>query len=278
VKALGLEDAKALASPGTPEDNEGVKAREQPEDLQGNEATEYRAIAARLNYLSLDRPDLQYAAKNVAKNMSAPKAYDWQAVKRVGRYLRGAGRFVQTFEWQKTPNVITACTDSDWAGDKANQKSTSGGVIMWGKHMLKSWSSTQQVIALSSGEAELYALLKGATQAKGIMSMFHDWSHDNKCLVKTDANAALGITHRQGLGRTRHIEVQYLWIQQEVADKNLKIDKIGTNVNPADLLTKFLKTELVDRHVGTLGCKVCNTRAKTALKIRRANGPGRVRS
>ncbi len=55
-------------------------------------------------------------------------------------------------------------TDSDWAGDKRSRTSTSGGVIKLGCHVLKSWSSTLHCIALSSGEAELYALVKGATQ------------------------------------------------------------------------------------------------------------------
>ena len=267
IRDLGLEHARTLASPGIAGGNEDVKAREVSPDLESSEATEYRAIAARLNYLSLDRPDIQYAAKNVARFMSAPKQYDWKALKRVGRYLRGAGRFVQQFEWQDIPETITAYTDSDWAGDKVGRKSTSGGVIKWGCHTIKSWSSTQQVVALSSGEAELYALLKGAAQAKGVMSMFMDWSYENACIVRTDANAALGIVHRLGLGKTRHIDIQYLWIQQEVANKNLRVDKVSTHDNPADLLTKFLKAETMEKHIEAMRCRVNNTRAETALKI-----------
>ena len=126
---------------------------------------------------------------------------------------------------------------------------------MWGKHLLKSWSTTQQVVALSSGEAELYAMLKGATQAKGIMSMFNDWGILNQCVVKSDATAALGISHRTGLGKTRHIEVQYLWIQQEVNDKTLEVKKVPTDDNPADVLTKFLKGELCEKHLESMGCQ-----------------------
>ena len=55
-------------------------------------------------------------------------------------------------------------TDTDYAGCAKTRKSTSGGVIMIGGHMIKSWSSTQNVIALSSGEAEYYGLVKGAAQ------------------------------------------------------------------------------------------------------------------
>ena len=64
----------------------------------------------------------------------------------------------------------------------------------------------KKLIALSSSEAELYALLKGATQAKCVMSMLKDYGFLNGCTVHTDASAAMGITHRVGLGRTRHID------------------------------------------------------------------------
>jgi len=188
-------------------------------------------------------------------------------LKRLRRYLRGEGRSIQNYKWQETPKTLTAFTDSDWAGDKPSRKPTSGGVVMWGKHMLKSWSSTQQVVARSSGEAELHALLKGATQAKGIMSMFLDWNIGNQCILKTDATAALGISHRMGLGRTRHIEVQYLWIQQEANNKELEIKKVSTHINPADVLTKFLKTDVSEKNLKTLGRRTCTSRAETALKI-----------
>ena len=80
------------------------------------------------------------------------------ALTRVSRYLAGAPQFMQKFEWQTVDAEVRAYTDSDWTGDRTTLKSTSGGVVMSGSHMLKSWSSTQQLIALSSSEAELYAL------------------------------------------------------------------------------------------------------------------------
>ena len=77
--------------------------------------------------------------------------------------------------WQKPETLATAYADSDWAGDKVSRKSTSGGLLMIGGHLIKSWSSTQPVIALSSGEAELYALVKAASQAKGLCSLMADF-------------------------------------------------------------------------------------------------------
>ena len=124
---------------------------------------------------------------------------------------------------------------------------------MSGYHLLKSWSSTQPVIALSSGEAELYALVRGATQMTGMISLYKDVDIVIGGTVYTDSTAAIGISHRRGLGKTRHIQVQYLWIQEKVNNKELIVNKVGTNENVADLLAKHLKLETILKHVHAMG-------------------------
>ena len=115
--------------------------------------------------------------------------------------------------------------DSDWAGDKGSMKSTSGGAIMLGAHCIKAWSTSQNNIALSSGEAELYAMTKVATQLKGIISMANDFGMKLIGTAKSDSNAAIGIAHRDGLGgRCRHIKVQFLWIQEAIKSKELSLE------------------------------------------------------
>ena len=70
------------------------------------------------------------------------------------------------------------------------------------------------MIALSSAEAELYAILKGVSEALGYMSMSADWGRRLSCEAKADGSAALGIIARRGLGKLRHIDTTYLWLQQ----------------------------------------------------------------
>lgn len=267
IQAMGMLGAKPVATPGVTESQTEVSTREKSRPLTGEEASSYRAMAARLNYLSLDRADLQFAAKEISKPMSAPRDGDWAKLKRVARYLVGVPRAIQRFQWQDAPAEMVCFTDSDWAGDKQSRKSTSGGVIMWGGHLLKSWSTTQQVIALSSAEAELYALLKGTAQTKGMLSMLADFGLYADCIVKTDASAALCIAHRVGLGRTRHIHTQYLWIQREVNAKQVRIDKVKTTDNPADVLTKYLSADVIWKHLDTMSVVLEDTRAKTAPRL-----------
>ena len=155
--------------------------------------------------------------------MARPTALDLIKIKRAGRYLKGCPRYVQVFNWQERGGQIKAFADSDWAGDKVTRKSTSGGILMMGSHLVKSWSTTQPVIALSSGEAELYAIVKIATQAKGLGSLLGDYGYDTTTVIYTDSIAAMGIVHRKGLGKVKHIEVQYLWLQDHVHDKTMSV-------------------------------------------------------
>ena len=199
--------------------------------------------------------------------MARPTVSDWKQIKRAARYLAGAPRYVQQYEWQDYDGHMDAYADSDWAGDKVTRKNTNGGLIMLGNHMIKSWSSSQPVIALSSGEAELYALVTAATQAKGIASLMFDVCQNVCTTVHTDCTAALGIVHRRGLGKIKHIEVQWLWVQDKVHNKAISVQKTGTNVNPADMLTKGTKREVIDEHVNFIEGHICKQRDKSALNV-----------
>ena len=96
-------------------------------------------------------------------------------------------------------------------------------------------------------------MLKGAIQTKGLISMMADFGEKVVATVCSDASAAIGIAHRQGLGKTRHIEVQYLWIQHEVKEGKLTVKKVDTNNNLADLLTKAMNGEKIMKYVAKMG-------------------------
>ena len=143
---------------------------------------------------------------------------------------------VQRIEFGKyAPSVIRAFVDSDWAGCRRTRKSTSGGVLYLGDTPVRGWSSNQAVIALSSGEAEYYAALKGASAALGYQSMLRDIGIRVSVALFTDSSAARGIIHRAGLGKLRHLETGYLWLQAAVANKRLQVRKVKGTENPADL-------------------------------------------
>ena len=119
--------------------------------------------------------------------------------------------------------------------------------------MIKSWSSTQSVVALSSGESEYYGLVKGVSEALGIRSVLADWRQVKEINVWTDSSAAKGIANRVGLSkRTRHIAVHHLWIQERVESGDVVIRKVAGEKNPADVATTYLAQEAMMKHLRRL--------------------------
>ena len=89
-----------------------------------------------------------------------------------------------------------------------------GGIVRWGRHVLKWWSKTQPTLALSSGEAELAAIVRSTSEGLGVQAFMEEFGIKTDLVIKSDAIAAIGIVKRQGLGRVRHLAVADLWVQQ----------------------------------------------------------------
>ena len=110
-----------------------------------------------------------------------------------------------------------------------------------GSHLIKSWATTQTVIALSSGEAEYYSVTRGACEGLGIVGLLEDLGDQRIPIeVLTDSSAAKGIASRRGVGKVKHLDTRTLWVQDQVDRGRRKVRKIPGDTNPADLLTKFL--------------------------------------
>ena len=187
-----------------------------------------------------------------------------QKLKRVLRYLKGAPRVIQTYLWEDLPADLTIYVDSNFAGCARTRKSTSGGVICWGTGVLKSWSKTQATIALSSGEAELAAVVKGATEGLGMRAVLADFGIDVGLSMYSDATAAIGMVRREGLGRVRHLAVADLWVQQRVRNGEIQVSKILGTENPSDMMTKGLDNVSIKKFMSELGMVLAQGRHELA--------------
>jgi hypothetical protein len=245
-------------------DKEGADTEEWDlEEVQPKEATEFRGLAARMNFLSQDSPDLQFPVKHTSREMAKPKNGSWKRIKKIARYLLNRDSVVWMFKWQDDPGYAHTASDSDWGGTSENRKSTSGGMWMLGSHCIKTWSASQGAVALSSAEAEFYAMVEAVTRAKGLRSLaqelgFRDLS--NVVHLGTDSSAAKSFVCRRGLGRMRHLEIRDLWLQKEVIDGKLEISKIKGDENPSDLMTKILGIkDIMERLQGmSIEMKLCD--------------------
>jgi hypothetical protein len=249
VRDLNLEHCKPASTPGDKMTGNGGAHGEDLSDsklLSQGRATQFRSAAARCNYLASDRPDIQFATKETSRGMANPTEGDWAKLKRLARYLKAVPRLTQWFARQEMPGDVICFTDSDWAGCKRTRKSTSGGGIRVGSHLLKSWAKTQTPLATSSGEAELYAAVKGGAELFGMQSLAADLGVRLNARLKVDAKATIGMVHRTGLGKLRHVEVGNLWIQGAVKNGRIRVDKVLGSENIADLMTKHLDKTTMD--------------------------------
>jgi hypothetical protein len=198
--------------------------------------------------------------------MSAPTVRDQEALKRLARYLLGKPRVVFHYAWQRAPESLDVFTDSDWAGCVKTRRSTTGGALLRGRHVLKTWSGTQATIALSSAEAELIAAVKGAAEGLAVRSLVRDFSRNCALRVHVDSSAAIGICRRTGVGKVRHLDTRLLWVQELVRDGTIEVIKVAGTENPADLMTKHLAADLISAHLTRLDCFVREGRAEIAPK------------
>ena len=164
-----------------------------------------------------------------------------QRLKRAGRFFINYPMLKNTMTEQPEPTVLTVLVDTDHAGCAITRKSTTGLAAMLGRHCVKTQSSLQSTVSLASGESEFYGLVKAAQVGLGIKALLEDWRYPVSLTLKSDSSAARSYACRQGLGKMRHVQTRFLWIQERVRDGCISIEAIRGKNNPADLMTKALQ-------------------------------------
>jgi hypothetical protein len=222
--------------------------------MQPDEAWKFRRGAARINYMAQDRVDLCVSAQRLSQCMARPRAGDEIALKRVIRYLRIHPSCKMMYHFQGDNAPLTIMTDSDWAGDVNTRKSTSGGIIRMNSHIISFWCKSQSTIALSSGEAELNAMVKGCSEGIGVLELMWEMGCNTSLYaIETDSSAAKGTIMRHGAGRMKHLSTKQLWVQGAVKVYGITPVKICRSINSADLLTHGCTTRDFTNHLERLG-------------------------
>ena len=114
-------------------------------------------------------------------------------------------------------SCVYVYVDSDNAGDLHTRRSTVGQVAFFDGCPIKHSCNLLQVIGLSSGENEYYALSAGACTGLGVQSFLADWGVTARVQVASDSSAARTFAARRGVGKTKHIQTRYLWTQERIA-------------------------------------------------------------
>ena len=185
----------------------------------------------------------------------------------MSRYLIGCPRLVWAFDHQPPADSLVCSVDTDFAGCLVTRRSTSGGVARRGSQLIKHWSMTQSTVSLSSAEAELGGICRGASTGIGLCSVARDLGICWSLHIETDASAAVGICRRRGLGKIRHLHTADLWVQDKLRCGEFTLSRIPGANNPSDILTKYVDRATLQKHLSTLGLSVEHGRAESAPTI-----------
>ena len=134
---------------------------------------------------------------------------------------------------------------------------------------MKVWSSTQAVVATSSGEAEYYALLKGGSVGLGMRGLMGELGIGADVELRTDSSAGKGIAGRRGLGKVKHLSIVYLWLQEKVEKGEIGVLKIGGKWNWADVMTKYVDGARLWEFLARMGWKVEGGRSELTPEVAR---------
>ena len=120
---------------------------------------------------------------------------------------------------------------------------------MIGKRCVKTWSTSQGAVALSSAEAEFYVMIEAVIRAKGVINVMIELGFEvqQELQLHKDSSAAKSSVSRKGLGKLKHFEIRDLWLQREVALGKVCVNKVDGTKNPADPMTKYLRKEEIEK-------------------------------
>ena len=233
------ETTKGVDTPSVKESGKGVRSA--LDELNARDVALFRSAAGTLQYIAQDMIAIKQATAEVMQGMAVPLQVHQLRLARVTRYLIKYPGEVWHYDYQDNPGVLDEICDSDWAGDVVTRKSVSCIIERFGKHILDCTVNKQKTIALSSGEAEFYPIVKAGAQSIQSQSTLVAFGHGEVHIkIWSDSSAARGIVQRQGPGKLRHLDIKDLWIQEFIRLKKAEVLKILTDVNWADVGTKAL--------------------------------------
>jgi transposase InsO family protein len=216
-----------------------------PEQVETMRNIPYLSAVGSLMYLAQGtRPDIAYAVGVLSQFMKNPGPPHWKAVQRVFRYLKGTMDYKLTFGPSTSgTQLLTGFSDADFGGNLDTRRSTSGYIFYIGSGPV-SWSSKlQPTVALSTGEAEYTATVHSGKEAVWLRTFLTELGYNmsGPTLINVDNQSALAVAENpEHHSRMKHLDIQYHWIREKVAHKQIVLNYIPTNQNVADIFTKGL--------------------------------------
>ncbi|KAH9647652.1 hypothetical protein KPL70_025267 [Citrus sinensis] len=217
------------------------------------------AVGCMMYAMVLTRPDISYALSVVSRYMVSPGKEHWRAVKWVLRYLSGtlSHGLVYGKSGIKSEGIF-GFVDSDFAGDLDRRRSLAGYLYMLDGCLINWKASLQHVVALSTTEVEYTAAAEAVKEALWMKGLIAELGVSQKTVdVFCDSSSAIYLSknpaHHE---KTKHVDIKLHFIRNVVSMGVVRMVKIHTDRNPADMLTKVVTTAKfkVCLDIAGLGC------------------------
>ncbi len=254
LERYGLQEANPVSTPMDP----NVKHVAEDGYSKPVDKVRYQSMIGSLLYAAIaTRPDISQAVGALSKFNSAPTEAHLTAVKRILRYLKGTINL--SLQYKRTESLeIVGYSDADWANDMETRHSTSGNVFVMGEGPISWLSQKQATVALSTAEAEYIALCSAAQEAVWLKQLFKDIGVDitKPLMVMEDNQGAIAMTNNPvGHKRTKHIDIRYHFVREQVQKGTMKLKYCSTKEMLADMLTKPLNKRQFEYLRSKLGLK-----------------------
>ncbi len=227
---------------------------EYPDQVPTNKER-YQRLVGRLIYLSHTRPDIAYAVSVVSQFMHSPSEDHMNAVLRILRYLKSAPGKGLMFSKHGHLN-IDGYSDADWAGNVTDRKSTSGYFTFVGGNLVTWRSKKQNVVALSSAEAEFRGMTKGICELLWLRKLLTELGYKPTSTMNLfcDNKAAIAIAQNPVQhDHTKHVEVDRHFIKQKLEAKVFQFPFVKSEDQLADMLTKAIFSKAFHNSLDQLG-------------------------
>ncbi|GJU53128.1 putative ribonuclease H-like domain-containing protein [Tanacetum coccineum] len=199
----------------------------------------YRSMIGSLMYLTASRPDIMFAVCACSHFQVNPKVSHLIAVKRIFKYLKGKPNLGLWYP-RESPFALEAFSDSDYAGANLDRKSTTGGCQFLGRRLISWQCKKQTIVATSTTEAEYVVAANCCGQILWIQNQFLDYGFNfMNTKIHIDNESTICIVKNPVFhSKTKHIEIRHHFIRDAYEKKLIQVQKIHTDNNVADLLTK----------------------------------------
>ena len=199
----------------------------------------FREILGSLNFLSSNsRPDITFAVSWLSRYLDKVTQSKWTAAKNLLRYLAHTIDLGIMYR-SDAPDVFEFYSDADYAADPLSRKSVSGSVTCSGGSPVSWHSRKQSSTSLSSTESELIAACETAKGVVYLKKFLSELGIEIVPEIRIDNLSTIRLVKdKQFHRRTKHIEVRYFYIREQVEEGNLTVAFVPTSQQLADLFTK----------------------------------------